>query len=114
MKDGSMFAGLRAYTGREFWEEHPYIRFDTLKEHHTYVIFAVFSTTASQGQGFEYHEFIDAYDEAEFDEFINQCLSLSLYNTGIEPVYGDKIICLSTCEYSRVNGRLVVAAVRIG
>ena len=28
-------------------------------------------------------------------------------------IYGDKLICLSTCEYSLDNGRLVVAAVRI-
>lgn len=113
MKDGSMFAGLNAYTEREFWEEHPYIRFDTLKEHHTYVIFAVFTTTASKDQGFAYHEFVDAEDTEAFDAFIEQCLSLSLYDTDIKPEYGDKILCLSTCEYSRQNGRLVVAAVRI-
>ena len=38
---------------------------------------------------------------------------LSFYETGITPVYGDKLICLSTCEYTLDNGRLVVAAVRI-
>ena len=114
MKDGSMFAELDGYTEQEFWEEHPYIRFDTLKAHHTYVIFAVFTTTASKGQGFAYHEFVDADDQEAFDAFIDQCISLSLYDTGIAPEYGDKIICLSTCEYSRQNGRLVVAAVRIG
>ena len=31
----------------------------------------------------------------------------------IDEVYGDKLICLSTCEYTLDNGRLVVAAVRI-
>ena len=113
MKDGSMFAGLNAYTSREFWEEHRYIRFDTLKAHRTYAIFAVFTTTASEGEGFEYHEFIDAADEMEFDTFIAKCLSLSLYGTDIVPSYGDKIICLSTCEYTQTNGRLVVAAVQI-
>lgn len=113
MKDGSMFAGLNAYTQREFWEQHRYIRFDTLTEHHVYEIFAVFTTTASEGEGFEYHEFVDAYDEIDFDTFIAKCLSLSLYGTDIVPEYGDKIICLSTCEYTQTNGRLVVAAVRI-
>ena len=113
MKDGSMFAGLSAYTDREFWENHRYIRFDTLTEHHTYAIFAVFTTTASEGQGFAYHDFINAADEMEFDTFIAKCLSLSLYGTDIVPEYGDKIICLSTCEYTQTNGRLVVAAVRI-
>ena len=113
MKDGSMFAGLNAYTDREFWENHRYIRFDTLTEHHTYLIFAVFTTTASEGQGFAYHDFIDAADEMAFDTFLAKCFSNALYDTDIQPRYGDKIICLSTCEYSQTNGRLVVAAMRI-
>ena len=114
MRDGSMFAGLHSYTRREYWEEHRYIRFDTLTEYHLYEIFAVFATTASQGQGFAYHNLSDAADEQEFDAFIAQCQSLSFYDTGLVPEYGDKIICLSTCEYTYANGRLVVAAVRIG
>lgn len=113
MKDGSMFAGLFGYTDRDFWEAHPRIRFDTLTEHHEYAVFAVFTTTATKGQGFAYHNFVDACDEAEFDAFVDRCLALSLYDTGIQPEYGDKLICLSTCEYSQTNGRLVVAAVRI-
>ena len=113
MKDGSMFAGLNAYTSRDFWQEHRYIRFDTIRAHHTYEIFAVFTTTASEGQGFDYHNFINAAGEIDFDTFIAKCLSLSLYGTDIVPEYGDKIICLSTCEYSQTNGRLVIAARRI-
>lgn len=113
MKDGSMFAGLNDYTTREFWEEHRYIRFDTLKEHHVYEIFAVFTTTATEGEGFAYHNFINAGDQQEFDTFIAKCLSNSLYGTDLVPEYGDKILCLSTCEYTQENGRLVVAAVRI-
>ncbi len=113
MKDGSMFAGLNAYTDRAFWEEHRYIRFDTLTEHHLYEIFAVFTTTATEGKGFAYHEFVSADDEPAFDTFIAECLSNSLYGTDLVPVFGDKIICLSTCEYTQENGRLVVAAMRI-
>ena len=56
---------------------------------------------------------IDAFDQEEFDEFIATAKELSFYDTGITPKYGDKIICLSTCEYTLPNGRFVVAAVRI-
>lgn len=111
MKDGSMFAGLKKFYSQSFWEEYPTIRFDTLYEHRTYTIFAVFTTTASVDRGFSYHSFENAIDEADFDDFIATCKALSLFDTGITPKYGDKIICLSTCEYSRDNGRLVVAAV---
>ncbi len=113
MANGSMFAALRYYTKQSFWAEHPTIQFDTLKEHHTYKIFAVFKTTATAGQGFRYHDFIQAADEAEFDKFVADCKRMSFYDTGITPKYGDKMICLSTCEYTQTNGRLVVAAVRV-
>ena len=113
MKDGSMFAALNNYVYKETWEDNSLIFFDTLTEYHTYKIFAVFTTSANLGEGFRYHVFVDAESEAEFDEFVKTCKDLSFYDTGITPVYGDKLICLSTCEYSHDNGRLVVAAVRI-
>lgn len=113
MNDGSMFHSLKSYQTKSYWESNNIIVFDTLYERHTYQIFAVFKTTASVNQGFTYHLFVDAEDEADFNDFIATCKELSFYDTGITPVYGDKIICLSTCEYTQHNGRLVVAAVRI-
>ena len=113
MKDGSMFATLNPYVNKETWDYNSLIFFDTLYEAHVYQIFAVFTTTASVGEGFPYHDMIDAANEQEFNEFIKTCKKLQLYETGITPIYGDKVICLSTCEYSQENGRLVVAAVRI-
>lgn len=113
MQDGSMFACLGNYTSKRAWEDNSLIFFDTLTEYHTYKIFAVFKTSANLGQGFRYHTFVDAANEQEFDEFVSTCKRLSFYDTGITPVYGDKLICLSTCEYTLDNGRLVVAAVRI-
>lgn len=113
MADGSMFACLNAYTSKNAWDNNSLIFFDTLTEYHTYKIFAVFKTSANIGQGFSYHQFVDAANEEEFDEFVSTCKQLAFYDTGITPVYGDKLICLSTCEYTLDNGRLVVCAVRI-
>ena len=113
MRNGTMFADLNNYKKKAFWEDHKLIRFSTLREHHNYEVFAVFVTTASIGKGFAYHSFDNAADKAEFDEFVNTCLKMSLYKTGITPQYGDKLITLSTCEYSRTNGRLVVVARRV-
>lgn len=116
MLDGSMFAALHKYEDKTFWEENSLIFFDTLTERHTYKIFAVFKTSANVGEGFAYHKFVDAANEKEFDDFVATCKELSkkyYYDTGITPVYGDKLICLSTCEYTLGdNSRLVVAAVR--
>ena len=112
MKDGSMFENLIKFERESFWEEYPEIRFDTIYEEHTYKVFAVFKTTATVDKGFKYHNFLEAANEKDFDDFVQTCKSLSLYETGITPQYGDKLITLSTCEYSQVNGRLVVVAVR--
>lgn len=112
MQDGSMFGSLERYKRQSYWDTHRYIQFDTIYEHHTYEVFAVFKTTASIDEGFPYHKFIDAADAEAFNHFVSACRELALYDTGIVPVYGDKLICLSTCEYSQHNGRFVVVAVR--
>ena len=112
MRDGPMFAALDNYTEKSFWEQYPYIYFDTLTLRQTYQIISVFKTTASVGEGFAYHEYVDM-NETQFEEFISACNSLSLYDTGVEAEFGDKFITLSTCEYSQTNGRLVVVAKRI-
>ena len=109
MKDGSMFAGLFNYGYYSFWQEHRYITFDTLTEHRTYEIFAVFDTTASEGEGFAYHTFVDG-GEGAYNWFIDNCRALRYYNTGVSTQYGDQFITLSTCEYTQTNGRLVLVA----
>ena len=109
-----MFADLLDYRKQDFWSAHPTVQFDTLMQHRNYQVFAVFITTASEGQGFSYHTFVDAQTEEEFDAYVSRCKVLSLYDTGITPVYGDKLITLSTCEYTRENGRFVVVAKLVG
>lgn len=113
MSDHSMFAQLGLYIDKSFWEDHQYVRFDTLQERHLYQVISVFATSASIGEGFAYHKFVDASDEAEFNAYMRQCMALSYYDTGIIAKYGDKLITLSTCEYTNTNGRLVVVAKRI-
>lgn len=110
MKDGSMFNALRNYRTKSYWQSHRYITFDTLTHHREYEIFAVFTTTASKGKGFDYHNFVYADSREDYDTFVEACREMSLYDTGVIPTYGDKLITLSTCEYSQRNGRLVVVA----
>ena len=59
---------------------------------------------------FKYYHFVDAADEDDFNAFISQCKALALYDTGVGAEYGDKLLTLSTREYSRANGRMVVLA----
>ncbi|MBQ6840018.1 MAG: class B sortase [Oscillospiraceae bacterium] len=113
MGDGTMFNDLHRYEKKSFWEEHRYITFNTLTEHHTYEIMFVFRIESSFDSPFLYHLFVDAADQDHFDSYIENCRSYALYDTGVDAQYGDKLITLSTCEYTRVNGRFVVVAKRI-
>ncbi len=115
MNDGSMFSGLTKFKDENFWKEHKTIIFDTLTEHHTYEIVSVFKTVAysDNSDSFKYYHFVNAETPDDFSAYINKCKDLSLYDTGVTAEYGDKLITLSTCEYSRNNGRLVVVAKRV-
>ena len=64
-------------------------------------------------EAFKFYRFIDAESANAFDDFIAKSKELSFYDTGVTAEYGDKLITLSTCEYSRNNSRLVVVAKRI-
>lgn len=109
MRDGTMFGKLDKYKDKSFWEENPYIYFDTLKDSRVYEIIGVFQTSGSVGKGFSYHLFVDG-SNLDFDAFIENVKNLSIYDTGITTQYGDKLLTLSTCDKTLSNGRFVVVA----
>ena len=113
MNNGSMFSDLCKYEDEGFYREHKTIRFDTLDGYGEYEVIAAFKTVAYSEEGFQYYHFVRAEQEEDFDEFIAGCKELALYDTGVTAKYGDQLITLSTCEYSRTNGRMVVVAKRL-
>ena len=112
MNDGSMFAGLMKFKDKNFWEKHKTVSFDTLTDRQTYEVIAVFKTVVytDSPDSFKYYHFINAETDEDFTAYVEKCKELSLYDTGVTAKYGDKLLTLSTCEYSRTNGRLVVVA----
>lgn len=115
MKDGSMFASLVNYTDQSYFNEHPIIVFDTIYELGDYEIISAFKTQVNTGSAteFKYYDYINFTDEAEFTEFYSKIKELSLYDTGVQAVYGDQFVTLSTCEYTSTNGRMVIVARKI-
>lgn len=113
MNNGSMFADLCKYADEDFYREHKTIRFDTLSGFGEYEIVAAFKTVAYSEQGFKYYHFVNADSAEDFAAYIAKCKELAFYDTGVTAEYGDKLITLSTCEYSRQNGRMVVVAKKI-
>ncbi len=94
---GRMFGALAQYKNEKFYKKHKYVYFITDKKD-KYEIFAVISVNKYE---FPYWQFVMAQDEADYDEFVNKVKRYSLYNAGITPKYGDKLMTLSTCDNSR-------------
>lgn len=113
MLDGGMFSDLELYKKRKFFQQHKYVRFDTLDELGLYEVMAVVITTAYQSDSFQYYNYIEN-NELTFNTYVQECKQRALYDTGMDAEYGDKLVTLSTCEYSNDNGRLIVVAKKIG
>ena len=118
LKDGGMFAGLFKYEKESFYKKHPTIMFSNLYEDNEYEILSVFYDRVylKTDKNFKFYQFIDAEDEEDFDYAISQLKKKSLYDTGVDAEYGDKLITLVTCSYHIANdrnaGRFVVVARR--
>lgn len=111
IKGKRVFGELENYKSKEYYNNHKNIRFYTMQEKAEYEIIAVFKTIAYTG--FRYYEFYNIKDEKEFDTFMKKCKELSFYSIEKTAKYGDRLITLSTCEYSNKNGRLVVVARKV-
>ena len=115
MSSGVNFGILENYKNGEFFQEHPLIQYDTIYEEGTYQIVAVLITRIlyQDEEGFRYYRFYNYGSEREFQECADFVRENQLYDTGTTMQYGDRLLMLSTCEYSKPNGRLVVVAKRI-
>lgn len=115
MSSGVNFGILENYKNGEFFQEHPLIQYDTIYEEGTYQIVAVLITRIlyQDEEGFRYYRFYNYGSEREFQECADFVSKNQLYDTGNTMQYGEWLLMLSTCEYSKPNGRLVVVAKRI-
>lgn len=113
MKNNKMFGELEKYKSKDFYNNHKIITFTTLEKEYSYEIFAVFKTTVYTKNTFRYYENINFENKKIYNDFINICKDKSLYQTDIEIKDKEKLITLSTCEYSNKNSRLVIVARKI-
>lgn len=114
MNNHKMFADLEYYKNKSFYNNHKYIKLYTLEDEktieNTYEVIFAFKTVAYSNKGFNYSSFYNANTRLEYCDFISKCKKLELYSTNKTAIYGDKLLTLSTCEYSQKNGRMVVVA----
>ena len=97
-----MFVRLLDYQDESFYKQHPKVRLTTNKEDAEYEIIAVFKSRVyykSETDVFRYYYFINAENEQEFNEFVQNSKKASLYNIEATAEYGDQLLTLSTCSY---------------
>lgn len=115
MKNGTMFHDTLKYEDKAFYDGHKTIHFDTLEGEGLYEIVAVCYTQIYEenAQVFKYYQYASIVDEASFDTYVQGVKALSIYDTGVTPVWGDQLITLSTCEYSVEDGRFIIVARKV-
>lgn len=115
LQSGKMFSSLEKYENEKYYEQHPYINFDTIYEEHTYQVMYVFRSRVYEVNdvNFKYYQFIKANSEQEFASAMEEMKALSFYDTGVTASYGDQLLTLSTCDYEQMNGRFVVVCKEI-
>ena len=116
MKSGAMFGDLEKYKDESYFQEHREMLLHTEEGLHTYEVIAVFRSQVYKktDQVFKFYQFFQADTQEEFDDFYNNIMELSLYDTGVTAEYGDRFLTLSTCSYHADRGRFVVVARETG
>ena len=108
MNGGTMFAALCNYTSKDYRDTHPNVVLETRNGASLYRVFAVMKIKSTD----YWYNFLTAETERKYDTEMSYALEHSLYNTGITPKYGQKILTLSTCYGSAKDDRIVVLAVK--
>ena len=104
MKNGTMFSCLKKFKDVSYRDKHPIILLETTDGMHEFEVFAVIETTKTD----RWYCFTKAVNADEYDRMITYALEESLYDTGIVPEYGERIISLSTCHGRGSDGRIII------
>lgn len=115
MKNGRNFGMLESFEDQAFCESHRTIYYDTIYEKGTYQVAAVIKSRVlyQEEKGFRYYQLFNYNTHEQFQECVDFVKANQIYDLGVPFHYGDKLLMLSTCDYSRENGRLVVVAKKI-
>ena len=114
MADGARFAPLLQYRDEAFYQAHPTFTFDTIYEPGTWQVVAALDT-ALGSDTLPYYTFFDAANQLEWKQRVQAILALRLYDTGVQPQYGDQLLVLSTCGDTALgtDKRFALLAVRV-
>ena len=111
IRNGQMFQDLLKYEDKDFYYNHPNIRFTTKNEDTIYEIISVFKSKVYykyEKDVFKYYNFLNVDTEEEYIDFIKNAKKDSLYETVKNSEHKEQLITLITCSYHTEDGRFVV------
>ena len=93
---------IKVEEGYEFPAESAWLFERDFKSNHVY-------TDKEDGLKFKVDEikkgqsyyFVNSENEEQYNDFVNNCIKSSIYDTGVTANYGEQLLTLSTCEYSQ-------------
>lgn len=108
-RNTKMFSVLRFYMEKDYFTEHPLVRFDH-ENGGDYEIFAVLFVSLSGEENRDLFQMVerDPEDMEPWQEFLEYLKENSLYDTGVEVTDEDEILTLSTCYRPIENGRVLI------
>lgn len=121
-KDGTFFAAVKEYKDFEFYKKHPIVEFDTIYNKGKYKVMGFFMEDVRRDnlKRFGYHDYIDkASDDEASDkyvqDYIDNVLSRSYFDTTVDVNPDDQFIALSTCdtEVNNTDYRVVLVARKV-
>lgn len=101
----SHFTPLMNYKNEKFLNDHKIIEFSTLNGNYKWEIFSIYTTDIN-----DFYIDTQFANLTEYGNFLNSLKSKSLYNTDVTITSSDTILTLSTCDYTKKDGRFVVHA----
>lgn len=105
MSCGTAFYDLNRYDDIEWYKKNPVIQYCTLNGNYTFLIYTAFLTTvnAKDDGGYMFNFIEPNMTDSNFAGFIEQVNQRALYTTGVDLKASDRIINLSTCNYTYTN-----------
>ena len=99
MNDGQMFGELIGYKQLDYYKKHPVVQYDSVYSEGMYKIFGVVICKADDPD-FLYHNYIEKTSDKDMQAFIDKIQERSIIKTTVDVKPSDKLLTLSTCDYS--------------
>lgn len=116
MNDGTAFANLKMYLDQSWANEHKYCYFNTAYAEGVYELMDVVITKIYNvdDECFKYYKYTGELTEDDFNTYVYYMDQMSKFDTGVDAVWGDQLLSLSTCyRIYDPEGRLVIVFKRI-